>query len=315
MSVLISVFNNNVSGCIIIEISEVFIIKLVFIHNMIIYMFYININLKYDRVLESVNVDSNSITETIRALEPISLACSIATQYTISDQELQVFQNLINIWLDFYKKYIPKEQFNINIHYLTHVVGIIKTMGPLRHISCRSMERRIQRMKRRINSTTNPEKNVENISIDEAYKDYNIRSIGSNNNTGTNTMSGNFKKYHQLEVSMMKSKSLKASYSVKKIGYLTAQLLYLQKKTIYQNVTVSNAGIPFCSLTERNNQSDINECSVLEVIDINDLMVTVAAMKSNLIHANRIYFFWPGMKRANIELGEYDYEWNIDYID
>lgn len=147
--------------------------------------------LKYQ--LEQENTEDDDIKETIEALESISLICSIINQYTISEKELEILENHINIWLDFYKKYIPKEQYNINIHYLTHIVDIIKIMGPLRQISCRSMERRIQRMKRKINSTSNAEKNVENIFIDEAYRNYNARCITSSSNNNNNMMSGNFK--------------------------------------------------------------------------------------------------------------------------
>lgn len=84
---------------------------------------------------------------------------------------------------------------------------------------------------------------------------------------------------------------------------------------IYQNMTVSSSGIPFCDLNERSNLSEINECSILEVVEIDSLTIAIAAIKSNLVYMNRIYFFWPGMKRCNTEIDGYDYEWSIDFMD
>lgn len=319
--------------------------------------------------------EKEDLKEAIIALESISKACSIATQYSISEEELVELDWLINIWLDFYRKFLPEEQFNINQHYLSHVTQTIRVMGPLRQISCRSMERRIQRMKKKINSTSRPEKNAENIFVDEASLNYNARHQGTTVESN-DSVSVVFKQVAQVmiyEKYNLKSRlshfwdvpaeninseikcAEKITFSEKNRLFDSSIMVCRKKKRmnqfaliasdnehkpligrvlllfehtqnnvtktlalvhIFQNVQVSSGGIPHCNTKESYNNLEINQSSTLEVIEINDLMTTVASVVSKLKFPGRMYFFWPRMKRFDLEIGGYDmFSRNMDYYD
>ncbi|KAI9331008.1 hypothetical protein BD770DRAFT_449470 [Pilaira anomala] len=287
--------------------------------------------------------EKEDLKEAIIALESISKACSIATQYSISE-ELVELDKLIDIWLDFYRKFIPEEQFNINQHYLLHVTQTIIVMGPLRQISCRSMERRIQRMKKKISSTSRPEKNVENIFVDEASLNYNARHQGTIAENNNSVVSVDFKQVAQVityDKYKLKSRlshfwdvpaeninpEIKCAEKVtfpEKNRLFDSSIMHTQNNStktlalvhIFQNVQVSSGGIPHCNTKESYSNLEINQSSTLEVIEISDLMTTVASIVSKLKFPGRMYFFWPRMKRLDLEIGGYDmFSRNMDYYD
>ena len=75
--------------------------------------------------------NQEDIDAAIEALSTISKICSIATQYDISNAELQELDKLIPLWHNFFVKYLPEEKYNINQHYLLHVTDLIRDMGSL----------------------------------------------------------------------------------------------------------------------------------------------------------------------------------------
>ncbi|RCH93142.1 hypothetical protein CU097_010158 [Rhizopus azygosporus] len=57
--------------------------------------------------------------------------------------------------------------FTVNSHYLSHIQYIIKHMGPLRFIGCRTSERNIKKYTNLIKSVVKPGVNASNILVNE----------------------------------------------------------------------------------------------------------------------------------------------------
>ena len=118
-----------------------------------------------DYVGYNKTLPNETIREATEALQCISLICSVSLQQNINDEEIQKLDNLVTLWHNFLRKYMPPTLFTINQHYLEHLGYVIKNMGPLRQISCRTLERRIHLLKSEINACSNIEQNAENIII------------------------------------------------------------------------------------------------------------------------------------------------------
>ncbi|OBZ81258.1 hypothetical protein A0J61_10692, partial [Choanephora cucurbitarum] len=82
---------------------------------------------------------------------------------------------LVQKWVGFLHDNMPPTASNVNMHYLTHLTQWLKAYH-LHQINCKPLERRIQRMKRMIKSTSNTMRNAENVMIDEVYRNFQIRS-------------------------------------------------------------------------------------------------------------------------------------------
>lgn len=317
----------------------------------------------------------------ITALNAISKVCCIATQHVITNDELLEIDRLVIVWQDFLRSNMPANVFSINQHYLSHLTDVIREVGPLPQVICRSMERRIGRIKKKINSTFNPEKNAENIFINEAYRNYDKRcsalttasddnaydddvalefvesdfrfkttidayeyldlttalsslwgvdkdtinkdiliasSIHSNNKRKTfdSHLKGSSRKIKLAKYSLVKLRS-DVDEEFERVPYLCRTLLIFKHIQdgqeammamiqLYVNVSISEGNIPYCSLREKANQSELSDKTIIEMVPVNDLVKPVAAMVSNLKHKNRMYFFWPDMPRSSIEVGQVD---------
>lgn len=76
---------------------------------------------------------------------------------------------------------------------------------------------------------------------------------------------------------------------------------------LYDQISVSLAGIPFCDGNHHINMDDIYANTLLKVVPVDALLSPVATLKSNCElkeYTNRIYFFWPQMQRANMQIGQ-----------
>ena len=76
---------------------------------------------------------------------------------------------------------------------------------------------------------------------------------------------------------------------------------------LYSQISVSLAGIPFCDGNQHVNMNDLYANTLLKVVPVDALISPVATLKSNCAlkeYNNRIYFFWPQMQRANMQIGQ-----------
>ncbi|CAO3639884.1 unnamed protein product [Cunninghamella echinulata] len=103
-------------------------------------------------------------TEVKNALLVISKVCAFALQFeAILGDELVEIERCVKVWYRFLYKYYKDTAFVMSQHYLTHLVPAIKTLRPLRLISCSPMERWIGVNKSKTNSRLNPRANTENL--------------------------------------------------------------------------------------------------------------------------------------------------------
>lgn len=115
-------------------------------------------------------VSAEATDKACQALINLSRACRITEQYRISDNDLDVLQNLINNWQQYLIDNFKTNVFTINMHYLYHVCDAIRHLGPLRLVSARPMERMIGKMKDGIKSRQNPGANA-NTCVQKHFAD------------------------------------------------------------------------------------------------------------------------------------------------
>ncbi|CEP17061.1 hypothetical protein [Parasitella parasitica] len=132
-----------------------------------------------DYVRYKSKISQEVVAEAKKALQAVSLICSICLQHVITKEDIQHLEALIILWHNFLRTHMPATVFTINQHYLVHIVTFIKKMGPLPQISCRSLERRIQFMKSEIRSCSHVEKNAENIFLRNSYHNQKKRSTAN----------------------------------------------------------------------------------------------------------------------------------------
>ena len=104
------------------------------------------------------------------------MICGIATKRNIDDDdEIEELNALIQKWIGFLHDNMPPTATNINMHYLYHLAQWLETYH-LHQVNCKPLERRIQKMKRMIKSTSSTIRNAENVTIDEAYRNLQLPS-------------------------------------------------------------------------------------------------------------------------------------------
>ena len=80
-------------------------------------------------------------------------------------------------WHSFLKTHIANDVFTVNQHSLTHLGYIVKSQGPLRHISARPLERLIGMTKSTVRSRRNPGQNAINEMNKSFAVNYYSRSV------------------------------------------------------------------------------------------------------------------------------------------
>jgi hypothetical protein len=93
---------------------------------------------------------------------------SIAASWAVRSNELPMMSALFQAWHVFLKHQVDQKSlamkvFTITQHYLTHIEFIIKKMGPLPAISCRSLERTIGSYTKNIKATRNNAAYISNL--------------------------------------------------------------------------------------------------------------------------------------------------------
>ncbi|ORE13049.1 hypothetical protein BCV71DRAFT_268655 [Rhizopus microsporus] len=82
---------------------------------------------------------------------------------------------------------INERMFTVNSHYLSHIQYIIKHMGPLRFIGCRTSERNIKKYTNLIKSVVKPGVNASNILVNEqSLQSYGLQQIISSIDRNSN---------------------------------------------------------------------------------------------------------------------------------
>ncbi|KAI8326765.1 hypothetical protein EDC96DRAFT_581302 [Choanephora cucurbitarum] len=107
----------------------------------------------------------------ITALCQISRICGIATKCDIDEEEIAVLDKLIDEWLAFVFDHLKPESFTVNQHYLAHLVELLKAKK-LQQVNCKTLERRIQMLKKSMNAKSNVHKNAEYAIVNQAYLNY-----------------------------------------------------------------------------------------------------------------------------------------------
>lgn len=68
---------------------------------------------------------------------------------------------------------------------------------------------------------------------------------------------------------------------------------------VFQNITIPISGIPECQFDISNSDMMSPSCD-LSLFKFDDLLTSVAVLKSQI--SNKLFFFWPEMKRADIKI-------------
>ncbi|KAI8966907.1 hypothetical protein BDF20DRAFT_830676, partial [Mycotypha africana] len=102
------------------------------------------------------------------ALNKLCHAVKLATQWTISEEQLTTIRNNIEAFFRFLdacllQRRISKTLFRINLHMLSHIPEFIKAQGSLKAYSTRAMERKIGALKRVMNAARYAGENAGNI--------------------------------------------------------------------------------------------------------------------------------------------------------
>ncbi|KAG2230925.1 hypothetical protein INT48_003325 [Thamnidium elegans] len=94
------------------------------------------------------------------AIVCLSKVCKITQKYSISESNLVELNCCIEVWQEFLVNNFYPNVFTINMHYLNHIREDIATLGPLRLVSTRPLERMIGSVKSSIKSRQKPSENA-----------------------------------------------------------------------------------------------------------------------------------------------------------
>ncbi|KAL0582431.1 hypothetical protein ABG067_007716, partial [Albugo candida] len=125
------------------------------------------------RVLPSTIIPLVVCREARIALESLIVACSIALQWFITEEQLDKMDSMFKVFLDFLVDCVNHDTIDpcvmtVTSHYCMHVASVIRECGPLRIISARSLEiknRQIGVAKKLIKSKSNPGMNAQNACV------------------------------------------------------------------------------------------------------------------------------------------------------
>ncbi|KAG2219471.1 hypothetical protein INT45_008119 [Circinella minor] len=99
----------------------------------------------------------------VEAVMSFVIGCSLALQWEIDGENLGKIKSNLNAWHMHLKNEVTPNMYTVNFHYLRHIHGTIKALGPLRGYSMRSAERAVGFFKRHVKSRVSPGVNAGNI--------------------------------------------------------------------------------------------------------------------------------------------------------
>ncbi|KAI8332185.1 hypothetical protein BD560DRAFT_341296 [Blakeslea trispora] len=126
-------------------------------------------------VVPTMVVPNLKYVEARNGLMSLVDACSIALQKEITSQEVIKMETFLFKWQQFLANEISNQRLNVRVwtmnnHFTTyHMADLIRQQGPLRHYSCRSFERTIQKYTNLSRSRARPAQENENILAKIVY--------------------------------------------------------------------------------------------------------------------------------------------------